>query len=225
MIIVVLTPNDDGKSQINLDPLKSDGVDFTIVGMPLGVSDAEDTLNRAGGLFVTGDGSNAGSASPNWLPKDLEVVRKALKLDMPVLATGYGMFLLNQAFGGKPPVPLTDHGSDNRGNGGKSASHSIYLSPGSKSAATLGLGGFFKVNSRHTEGLFDLQRAPRLLASAYSVEDGVVEGLESPEHSWVIGFQANLERQAESPRAFNSVFLAFFERAEDFSKSRSVARV
>jgi gamma-glutamyl-gamma-aminobutyrate hydrolase PuuD len=225
MIIVVLTPDDGGNSQVDLESLKSDGVDFTTVGMAPGVDDAEDTLNRAGGLFVGGDGSNTSSASPNWHAKDLEVVRKALKLDMPVLATGYGMLLLNQAFGGKPAIPVTDHGSNNRGNGEKSASHSIYLSPGSKSAATLGLGGFFKVNSSHIEGLFDLQRAPRLLASAYSVEDGVVEGLESPEHSWVIGFQANIERQAESPRAFNNIFLAFFERAEHFSKSRSVARV
>ena len=88
------------------------------------------------------------------------------------------------------------------------------MSPGSKSAAVLGIGGFFKVNSDHRYGINDIDRSRDLLASAYSVEDGVVEGLESPEHSWVLAFQTNLENLVESPMVFKNLFLGFIDRAK-----------
>ena len=177
--------------------------------------DGHSLVQRAGGLFITGDAEHTSASA--WQSPALDIISKALSLDMPVLATGQGMFPLNLAFDGKPPKALEGHFGDQAEGQGTATSHSIYLSPGSKSAAILGMGGFFKVNSRHREGLFDPQRSPRLLASAYSVEDGVVEGLESTEHSWVIGFQANIERQDEVSRSFGNIFLAFLERAKDFA--------
>ena len=48
------------------------------------------------------------------------------------------------------------------------------------------------------------------------VEDGLIEGLESPEHSWVIGFQCHPERQDEVPQLFGNLFLGLKERAETF---------
>ena len=44
------------------------------------------------------------------------------------------------------------------------------------------------------------------MSTAYSVEDGLVEGLESPEHSWVIGLQCHPERKDEVPRSFANLF-------------------
>ena len=219
MIIVVLSSNNVGKGEYIPKPLKKDRVDL----VPLNRDDAGGThnpLEGAGGLFITGDGDHPSTSA--WGAHDLSVINQALELDAPVLATGQGIFLLNQAFGGKSPKPLKGHSLNQGGAKDATSLHSIYLSPGSKSAAILGLGGFFKVNSRHMEGLLDLQRSPRLLASAYSVEDGVIEGLESPEHSWVIGFQANIERQQEAPRSFNNIFLAFLDRVEEFARDRSV---
>jgi putative glutamine amidotransferase len=174
-------------------------------------------IKGASGLFVTADGAD--TLACDWRDQDVEVVKAALRLDMPVLASGQGLLLLNRAFGGGLPRRIAGHFAHHQDGQTAPLSHTIYLSPGSKSAAILGIGGFFKVNSRHEEGLMDNQRSPRLLASAYSMEDGVIEGLESPEHSWVIGFQANLERQAEIPGAFASLFQAFVERAQDFAAS------
>ena len=94
--------------------------------------------------------------------------------------------------------------------------HPIYLSPGSKLAAMLGTGGFFRVNSLHHQGLREAQKSPRLLASAYSLEDVVIEGLESPKHSWVVGVQFRPERQDEVPTVFKNLFRAFVERAEGY---------
>ena len=97
--------------------------------------------------------------------------------------------------------------------------HQIYLSPGSKSAAIIGMAGFFRVNSRHHQGLREAQRSPKLMTSAYGVEDGLVEGLESPNHRWVIGLQCHPERQDEVPRIFANLFEAFGERAANYAEA------
>ena len=60
----------------------------------------------------------------------------------------------------------------------------------------------------------EAQRSAQLMTSAYSVEDGLIEGLESPNHSWVIGVQCHPERQDEVPRSFSNLFAGLCERAE-----------
>ena len=60
------------------------------------------------------------------------------------------------------------------------------------------------------------------MTTAYEVEDGLSEGLESPEHSWVIGLQGHPERQEEVPNLFNNLFLGLKERSDTFaSKSHT----
>jgi len=140
----------------------------------------------------------------------------ALQRDMPVLAICRGMQLLNVAFGGRLIQDLPDHKSVWNGVEWEPESHSICIPPGAKTAAIIGSAGFFKVNSLHHQGLKEAQRAPRLMTSAYSVEDGLIEGLESPEHSWVIGIQCHPERQDEVPRSFSNLFLGLQERAQSF---------
>ena len=213
MHIVVLTPQSAGNYQffppeLDITPL----VLLTTTASPS--SDPVDVLSGAGGIFVSSARPDGDSSSTPWRSRHLNLLRRALELDLPVLATGPGMHLLNLAFDGQAPVPVHGHAPEHRGPGAPSRTHSIYLSPGSKSAAVLGVGGFFKVNSNHQKGIREPHRSPRLLASAYSVEDGVVEGLESPEHSWVLGFQANIERLAESPLVFKNLFLGFLDRAQ-----------
>lgn len=165
---------------------------------------------------------------------ELRLLNYAVDRDMPVLAICRGMQLLNVAFGGRliqdlpghravPPMVPPPQGDIEGGDaqvgiqGGhdrlESKMHQIYLSPGAKAAAVIGTAGFFRVNSRHHQGLREAQRAPRLMTTAYGVEDGLIEGLESPEHSWVIGLQCHPERLNEVPRLFANLFVAFTERA------------
>jgi putative glutamine amidotransferase len=144
----------------------------------------------------------------------------ALERDMPVLAICRGMQLLNVAFGGKLIQDLPDHRAEQKDGRWVPKSHLIYLAPGAKAAAVIGSAGFFKVNSLHHQGLKEAQRAPRLMATAFSVDDGLVEGLESPEHSWVIGMQCHPERQDEVPRSFANLFKGLQERSEAFSARR-----
>ena len=116
-------------------------------------------------------------------------VSRALDSGPPrMLATGERVrFALNVAAGGSM-VEVDGHAAD-PGDGDKPAYHRIYIAPGGKLAATVGSGGFVRVNSRHRHGVREAQKAPGLLATAYSLEDGVIEALESPEHAWVIGVQ------------------------------------
>ena len=111
---------------------------------------------------------------------EFRLLDHALDQDMPVLAICRGMQVLNVAFGGRLIQDLPDHRSQWNGEIWEPAFHSICISPGSKAAAIIGSAGFFKVNSIHHQGLKEAQRAPRLMTTAYSVEDGLIEGLESP---------------------------------------------
>ena len=189
-------------------------------------------LEGAGGLLLTGgpdiapvlDGEEPHADAEVRLCSDLErlelgLLGYALERDMPVLAICRGMQLVNVAFRGKLLGDVPGHGMQLRDGQWESSRHLIYLSPGSKLAAILGMGGFFRVNSRHHQGLREAQKARGLLASAYSVDDGVIEGLESPDHSWVVGVQCCPEHQGEVPPAFANLFEAFAERAEDYEKS------
>ena len=100
----------------------------------------------------------------------------------------------------------------------------VYVSPGSKTAAIIGAGGFFRLGADDAlPTLTDNQRAARLLASAYGVEDGVIEGLESAEHSWVLGFRSDLGAEEKLPRGFGGIFQSFVERAQGFHQARRLA--
>ena len=148
---------------------------------------------------------------------DFRVLDYALLQDMPVLAICRGMQVLNVAFGGRLIQDLPGHRDDGSGESREPVTHQIYVAPGAKSAAIIGSAGFFRVNSYHHQGLTEAQRAPRLMSTAYNVDDGLVEGLESPEHSWVIGFQCHPERQDEVPRSFANLFAGLHDRAERFA--------
>ncbi len=87
-------------------------------------------------------------------------------------------------------------------------------------AAIIGSAGMFRINSEgwgDRMALREAQRADRLMSIAYQLDDGVIEGLESKEHSWVIGVQFLPERAEEVPASFNSLFLGLVERADDYA--------
>lgn len=175
---------------------------------------ASDVLRGAGGLLLSDcHRSDAGN-----------LLETALEADMPLLATGAGMHALNRHFGGRDALDAPDHFPEDDS---EPLRHQIYLSPGSKVAAIIGSAGMFRVNSRHRQGIREPQRAERLMTIAYQLDDGIIEGLESKEHSWVIGVQFQPERGDEVPASFNNLFLGLVERAQDFmenSDTRSTSR-
>lgn len=183
---------------------RSDGDPWVI--LPGNTLLVEETLRQVGGLLLAGIG---GEDSP-----ELRLLRAALQEDMPVLGICGGMHLLNLAMGGRLPRDVRGHGTSRRDGEQKSSYHRIYISPGSKLAAIVGSGGFVRVNSRHRQGIRDAYKSSYLMASAYSLDDGVIEALESPEHDWVIGVQFQPERRLEMPPHFDRLFQGLVERAQ-----------
>ena len=146
-------------------------------------------------------------------PFVIPLLKDVLERDMPVLAVNQGMYALNMVLGGGDPEDVSGH-SVAQSEDSESAYHRIFITPGSKMAAIIGSGGFVRVNSRHLQGLTERQRSPHLMASAYALDDGIIEGLESPGHDWVIGVQFSPDRRMELPPHFDRLFQGFVERAE-----------
>ncbi len=144
---------------------------------------------------------------------ELPLLKEALERDMPVLGICRGMQLLNVALGGKLIQDLPDHRALRQDGRWVSASHRIFVSPGAKLATIIGMGGFMRVNSRHHQGVREAQKASSLLASAYALDDGLIEALESPAHSWVVAVQCHPEREEEVPPNWGLLFDALVERA------------
>ncbi len=230
MATVVITSSGAKNARRYVEVMESAGAAVRIL-IPDGHADlsTEELMRDAGGLLLSGGPDidpalygeepdpDAGLTLNRHLDDlELRVLVWALERDMPVLAICRGMQLLNVAFGGKLIQDLPGHKSKKINGNWESASHTIYVAPGSKAAPVIGMAGFFKVNSLHHQGLKEAQRAPRLMTTAYEVDDGLIEGLESPEHSWVIGLQCHPERRDEVPKMFGNLFLGLHERAESF---------
>jgi putative glutamine amidotransferase len=167
-------------------------------------------LCRISGLVVCG--ATAGDCDG----PELELLVTALNANLPVLCLSRGLWVLNAALGGKQPQDTPAHSTQSQDGEDVSSYHHIFITPGSKLAAVVGSGGFVRVNSRHSKGLREAQKSPELLASAYCLDDGVIEALESPNHRWVIGVQFNPERFNEIPPHFMRLFQSMVDRAKEY---------
>ncbi len=231
MAIVAITSGSTRNSLRYVDAMQSAGSETRLL-LPKTHIDlsAAEMLQGVGGLLLSGgpdvhpgrygqepDPGAGLKLKPELDDLEFRALEYALSVDMPILAICRGMQVLNVAFGGRLIQDLPGHRSEGDSDDGEHASHQIYVAPGAKTAAIVGSAGFFRVNSYHHQGLMEAQRAPRLMSTAYSVEDGLVEGLESPEHSWVIGLQCHPERKDEVPRLFVNLFAGLHDRAERFA--------
>ncbi len=131
---------------------------------------------------------------------ELTLLREALAADLPVLAICRGHQLLNVCFGGA----LLQHVESNAHSWKKdepvtSAFHEVELASGTK-LAEIYQSDRIVTNSRHHQAVTP-DRVPQGLLIAGASDDGLVEGLESAAHRWVVGVQWHPERpEPETPR-------------------------
>jgi putative glutamine amidotransferase len=148
---------------------------------------------------------------------ELSLLRQALEADLPVLAICRGHQLLNVCFGGS----LLQHVESGAHRWQEDASitsafHNVTLMPGFKLAKIYGA-VHIHTNSRHHQAVTPDRVAHGLLITG-TTDDGLVEGLESPAHRWVVGVQWHPERPepethgfAESSRRLWDAFAAAIE--------------
>ena len=136
---------------------------------------------------------------------EIEALRRAMDRDIPVLAICRGHQVLNVACGGGllQHIESGEHRADFRTEGHPSRWHDLSIATGSKLEAVY-CANLLRVNSRHHQAVTREVLAPGLRAVAFAADHGgeLIEGLESPQHRWVVGVQWHPER----PEAHEAVF-------------------
>ncbi len=137
---------------------------------------------------------------------ELLLLHQALARDLPVLAICRGHELLNVAFGGTL-LQNVDGDGHRWTDGGDSGWHEIRLGDSGRLADVYAPRAVLRVNSRHHQAVTRERLAASLEPIAHS-PDGLVEGVESRGHRWVVGVQWHPERPEMHP-ASDPLFAAF----------------
>jgi putative glutamine amidotransferase len=121
---------------------------------------------------------------------EVPLARRAIERDLPLLGICRGMQLLNVALGGTLVQHLPDdvgHGDHRRTLGSfDNADHDVRLAPGSLAALACGE-LVHATKSHHHQAVAELGEG--LVASGWSDLDDLVEAIEVPAATWVLGVQ------------------------------------
>ena len=156
------------------------------------------------------------SLSPNQRTEfDLQFFHAALKAGKPILAICHGMQIMNVALGGSLYQDLATQlpGSiaDRQEEGKAPARHRVKVKPASRLAEFMEGMLEFDVSSTHHQAVKVLGKGLRVNARS---PDGVVEGIELPDHPNVIGIQWHPEKDPNS-EASRIIFRKFVEMSHN----------
>jgi gamma-glutamyl-gamma-aminobutyrate hydrolase PuuD len=140
---------------------------------------------------------------------EMELIRQALRMSLPILGICRGSQLLNVVCGGtlygdvqKEKKSRLKHINFDRYDSYRHPISIVAGSPLEKWYARKAL----RVNSYHHQGIRDL--APRFQPMAYA-KDGLVEGFYDPKENFVVGLQFHPERLLEEPAGNWRIWKAF----------------
>ncbi len=216
----------DHKLQHYLHVLRSAGADVQVLS-PQEFTPHHPLVTRMQGLVLGGggdvhprryfrapEGTYMDSVDEARDLMEWQLLEQALAREIPVLAICRGCQVLNVVLGGT----LTQHVEGHQNETTTPVVHPVRVLPGTRLWEALGYRESLLVNSHHHQVVLEHNLSPRLRASAWTLEHvPVIEGLESPEHRWVIGVQWHPERLHEFPaparEAQRSLFLHFVRAA------------
>jgi putative glutamine amidotransferase len=149
---------------------------------------------------------------------EMKLIPRALELDLPILGICRGIQVLNVAAGGTlyqdmsmSPNSVLKHRQEAPGS---YATQTIEVKENSRLWEILGQ-SVIRVNSFHHQAVKEV--APEMITSAVSC-DGIIEAIESPNHSFVIGIQFHPELMWETSKPVFNLFKAFVNAAEIYSR-------
>jgi putative glutamine amidotransferase len=173
------------------------------------LEDPEPLLERIDGLILTGGSDiepeiygverhpETGSTWPDRDRFELVLARGALARSMPVLGICRGMQLLNVALGGTlvQHLPEAIGSEEHRHTPGAFGDHEVRLEPGSLAARAAGAERI-AVKSHHHQGVERVGEG--LSVSGWSATEDVVEAIELPGESFVLGVLWHPEEDTKS---------------------------
>jgi putative glutamine amidotransferase len=190
-------------------------------------------LDDAAGLVLPG----GGDIDPSWYNRprhpqsrsinhrrdsfEGNLLAAALERDLPVLAICHGMQLLNVHLGGTLHQHLADlpgRVEHDVGYPSPDPIHGVKVVEDSSLAEILG-STRVQTNSHHHQGL---DHVPAPLMECAWAEDGVLEGVVSTEHSFVVGVQWHPEVMINDHEPQLQLFQAFVAAAAEYSSAESV---
>ena len=137
---------------------------------------------------------------------ELELIERALALDLPVLGICRGLQLLNVRCGGALVQHVAGHSTVH----GPLVPHTVTALSGSLLAGAVGETPL-RVNSSHHQAVTEATLAAGLRVTARVGE--LVEAFEHPARGWVVGVQWHPERTAEVDARATGIFPAFVAAA------------
>jgi putative glutamine amidotransferase len=160
---------------------------------------------------------------PRRQNNDLSLARSARERGIPTLGICLGLQVMNVAAGGtlmqdidsemKTDIEHVSVPEDR-------ARHDIKLESGTRLASIIGGGRDINVNSSHHQAIKGIGRGFRIAAKA---PDGIVEGLEDPEHPFYVGVQWHPEDMGGEKSA-SALFGAFVEAARKYAEGKRQAK-
>lgn len=211
-----------GAVPVIVAPLKAGAIDTLL--------DTVDALCLSGGPDLdpkTYDRSPDPNLGPTELAIDkfeLALAKGAYARGMPILAICRGAQLINVARGGtlfqhipNEPGASLEHRQNQLGH---YRTHAVEVLPNTLLGATLGESSL-QVNSFHHQAIDRLGKGLRVAARS---EDGIVEGIESTEHDFVIGVQWHAESLTDGPE-HEALFAALVEAGVRYRDGSSRAKV
>jgi len=233
-----VTLEDESDSLINSRPVEAAG------GLPVLIpyfdkaETIESFLNIIGGLILAGGRDidplyyyeaphpKLKEIEPTRDSVELETVKKALERNMPILGICRGIQMINVAAGGTlyqdiPSFLFTNIEHSNpwesaRDPENAQSHHSIEIDPSSRLFEIIRERSIM-VNSYHHQSLKDVPPGFKVTARA---PDGVIEGVESLIHSFVLGVQCHVELLWDKDPRWTSLYRAFMKASEDYYEGR-----
>ncbi len=142
---------------------------------------------------------------------ELELISLALERNLPLLGVCGGAQAINVALGGSLyqdiATQISDAGEHQQGALKDRGGHQIKIHNGTKLQQIVGR-ETLEVNTTHHQAVKRLGRGLIVNATA---EDGIIEGIESKDHSFVLGLQWHPEFLTERASAQRQIFSSFIE--------------
>ncbi|MDY6856955.1 MAG: gamma-glutamyl-gamma-aminobutyrate hydrolase family protein [Thermodesulfobacteriota bacterium] len=191
----------------------------------------EELLERIDGLLITGGNfdinpefygempiEELGKFNEKRTAFEMEITKAALKADKPIFGICGGEQLLNVATGGSLFQDIETQVKKAQSHQQTAAKsevyHPVHIQPSTKLYSILGC-NTIKTNSTHHQSIKKIGRNLTINAIA---EDGIIEGIESIDHTFILGVQWHPEYLYKKEKPFERLFKAFVQSCKTSPK-------